>query len=749
MTHRLLSRTCLALALSAVLAGCPQSTQQSAALPAAHAAVTGAVQAAASAPAPARELAVVARMSGAQLNDAYLKRTANMGYQWPWWGNTVYYRNGQRVDNWNNNRVSMRRDDYIPDAYAAGFTAIRLPGWWGGWSYRPGGGEVLASQLSAPWTISQEMYNQIDWSVDKVLAQGRMAVILNFHEFDELMQNPQANRARFVALWEQIARYYKARYDANGVTDQRIIFELLNEPHYALERDPALWDAIAADAIRAIRRISPDRAIIVGGVMWNDILGLSQMKVLDRTGPFANDPYLIGTFHSYEPHNFTLQGSPIMPKAGIHWPLPAGPRTARFNPQWYLGPWDAQTPVGDYLGMRIQYTGHTGGLSFANNAGIGGAAALLLRADRDVRLEIKCFGDGGPPGGAPYVTLKAGAPTRVPMTPVAQGGCGSAALLKGILIQNGMALGPENVPFTLTQADVLNTAGNTLVKLVVDNPDNMTLGRRWASGQWGDAAAPAPGIFTDVNALRLRLDAGNSGVAMWTITDPAPNAHALRLMVDRDVSLRIGCGRANGDDSNPGWQNAQTFKAHVEYRLPMRGRGATSCNRLKDVEALGSIWIQAGDSSKPVDARFLQLQVEFGDGRRESLVEPAADAAIGRNQTIVAQGAAWGCAQNRPVLLGEFGAFNSADDVMNPPAWLQSERAHWLRVTREAVEGLHGKSCAAVGQSGGSISLSWALWTFHDKQQFGIYDWSQADRSKRFIPELTAALGLPKPPPAN
>ena len=91
----------------------------------------------------------------------------------------------------------------------------------------------------------------------------------------------------------------------------------------------------------------------------------------------------------------------------------------------------------------------------------------------------------------------------------------------------------------------------------------------------------------------------------------------------------------------------------------------------------------------------------------------------------------------------------SADDVMNPPAWLQSERAHWLRVTREAVEGLHGKSCAAVGQSGGSISLSWALWTFHDKQQFGIYDWSQADRSKRFIPELTAALGLPKPPPAN
>ena len=178
---------------------------------------------------------------------------------------------------------------------------------------------------------------------------------------------------------------------------------------------------------------------------------------------------------------------------------------------------------------------------------------------------------------------------------------------------------------------------------------------------------------------------------MWTITDPAPNAHALRLMVDRDVSLRIGCGRANGDDSNPGWQNAQTFKAHVEYRLPMRGRGATSCNRLEDVEALGSIWIQAGDSSKPVDARFLQLQVEFGDGRRESLVEPAADAAIGRNQTIVAQGAAWGCAQNRPVFLGEFGTFNSADDVMNPPAWLQSERAHWLRVTREAVEGLHGK----------------------------------------------------------
>lgn len=694
-------------------------------------------------------LATVARMTGAQLNDLYLKRTANMGYQWPWWGNTVYYINGQRFDNWNKNRINMRRDDYIPDAYAAGFTAIRLPGWWGGWNYRAGGGEVLASQPTAPWAISQEMYNQIDWSVDKVLAQGHMGVILNFHEFDELMQNPQANRARFVALWEHIARYYKNKYDANGVTDQRIMFELLNEPHFALERDPVLWDAIAADAIRAIRRISPDRAIIVGGVMWNDVMGLSQMKVLDKGGPFANDPYLIGTFHNYEPHNFTLQGSPAMPKAGIHWPLPFGGRTARFNPHWYLGPWGAQTPSGDYLGMRIKYTDYSGGLSFAYPAGLANAAALVLRADRNVSLEVKCFGDGGPPSAAPYVAVRAGAPTRVPMTPIAQGGCGTATLLKGVLIQNGMGLGPDNVAFTLTQADVVDAAGRTLAQLVMDNQENMALGRRWASGQWGDNVAPAPGIFAQANALRLHLDAGNSGVALWTITEPLQPAQALRVMTDRDVSLRIGCGRNNGDRSNPGWQFTQAFKAFTEYRMPMTGRGASSCNRTEDLNVLGSIWIQAGDSGEPVDVRFVQLQVELDNGRRESLVEPTAAAAIGRNQLIVAQGAAWSCQQNRPVFMGEFGTFNAADDVLHPPAWLQSERAHWLRVNREAVENLHGTACTAPGQQGRYASVSWALWTFHDQQQFGIYDWTQPERGKRFIPELTAALGLPRSPPLN
>lgn len=95
---------------------------------------------------------------------------------------------------------------------------------------------------------------------------------------------------RFISIWETITRRYAGEGDW-------LAFELLNE---IVLDDSSPWNALARQALAAIRSISPTRWIIVGGNRFNSASELINLDLPD-------DPYLLYTFHFYEPYPFTHQ----------------------------------------------------------------------------------------------------------------------------------------------------------------------------------------------------------------------------------------------------------------------------------------------------------------------------------------------------------------------------------------------------------------------------------------------------------
>lgn len=100
----------------------------------------------------------------------------------------------------------------------------------------------------------------------------------------------QAAQNRFIALWETIVR----RYHNAGVP---ILFELLNE---VVLPESGPWNALAHKTVAALRQISPDCKIMIGGNHYN---AASELKNIARLA----DPNVLYTFHFYEPFLFTHQ----------------------------------------------------------------------------------------------------------------------------------------------------------------------------------------------------------------------------------------------------------------------------------------------------------------------------------------------------------------------------------------------------------------------------------------------------------
>lgn len=164
---------------------------------------------------------------------------------------------------------------------AAGFNSIRVPV---RFSAHAG--------ASAPYRIQPEFLALVDGIVDQGLEAG-MIVILDFHHFDEMMQDPAGQTDRFLAIWEQLSEHYQN-------APESLYFELLNEPGDPLNAQS--WNALADECIKVIRKKNPRRILLIGGSGFNSIESLAQLKL-------PNDKYLIATFHFYVPFNFTHQGA--------------------------------------------------------------------------------------------------------------------------------------------------------------------------------------------------------------------------------------------------------------------------------------------------------------------------------------------------------------------------------------------------------------------------------------------------------
>jgi endoglucanase len=143
-------------------------------------------------------------------------------------------------------------------------------------------------QLPPSW------FDKLDWVLDNALANNLM-IILDFHEFNSMAENPKEKKDIFLRFWGQVAPHCK-------YLPSNVMFELLNEPNGQLT--PELWNEFLKEALAIVRETNPNRTVIIGPAFWNQIPHLEELELPE------DDRNIIVTIHYYNPHEFTHQGAP-------------------------------------------------------------------------------------------------------------------------------------------------------------------------------------------------------------------------------------------------------------------------------------------------------------------------------------------------------------------------------------------------------------------------------------------------------
>ncbi len=158
----------------------------------------------------------------------------------------------------------------------------------------------------APYKISPTLLKRIDEVLDWAIVEG-LQIIIDVHHYEELMSNPYVHEKRLEAMWEQIAYRY-------ATAPGNLIFELINEPNDKMTI--AKTDQLNKRLMRIVRKHNPNRWVVVGSAGWGNL------DALLKSNP-PREPYVMTTFHYYDPFEFTHQGATWIPGAnyptGVKW----------------------------------------------------------------------------------------------------------------------------------------------------------------------------------------------------------------------------------------------------------------------------------------------------------------------------------------------------------------------------------------------------------------------------------------------
>jgi endoglucanase len=116
-------------------------------------------------------------------------------------------------------------------------------------------------------------------------------------------------QAHFINLWIQLSDVLK-KYPTN-----EIAYEILNE---AVAPDHNDWNKLVNNTVRAIRKLEPDRVLVIGANMWQQAQNLQFLKLPE------GDKNIILSFHTYTPMAFThykANWTPLKDYLGpVHYP---------------------------------------------------------------------------------------------------------------------------------------------------------------------------------------------------------------------------------------------------------------------------------------------------------------------------------------------------------------------------------------------------------------------------------------------
>jgi len=120
----------------------------------------------------------------------------------------------------------------------------------------------------------------------------------NYCDIPEKVQllDDEGLQERFIRLWEEFEHRFAAYPE--------VAFELLNELR---DVDGDKWNVLAEKTLKAMRKLNPNRIIIIGSTHWNNVHTLKNLKVYD-------DENVVYTFHCYYPLEFTHQQGVLRPE---------------------------------------------------------------------------------------------------------------------------------------------------------------------------------------------------------------------------------------------------------------------------------------------------------------------------------------------------------------------------------------------------------------------------------------------------
>jgi len=175
----------------------------------------------------------------------------------------------------------------------AGFNTVRM---------------VLTSfdHMDAAYKLDPQWLARLDMMVKAALDEG-LNVDLDEHDYELCGKDVVVCKAKLNAFWSQAAPRYK---DAPN----KLVFEMLNEPHEALTAE--LWNAQLKETLAIIRATNPTRNVIIGPDNWNGLEALPKLELP------ADDQHIIVAVHYYHPMEFTHQGAAWTPQfrqLGVTW----------------------------------------------------------------------------------------------------------------------------------------------------------------------------------------------------------------------------------------------------------------------------------------------------------------------------------------------------------------------------------------------------------------------------------------------